>query len=359
MTVPAGREASPPPIDLRLRFREVWAALRDAHGDRPWMVVLDRRLRRKNPSLHEGWRPRRHDLLVEVTGGERCKSLRRLEALYREAQRHRVRRDTLVVAVGGGTVGDLAGFFAATWMRGLDWCPVATTSLAMADSALGGKTAVNWGGRKNLVGSFHPPRGVFGATEALSSLPARHRRAGLAEVVKSGLLGDAALFERLEAEGERLRDPLDPLWPEVLSAAATVKAAVVAEDPLEKGRRAVLNLGHTYGHALEAAHRPRLLHGEAVAIGMMAAAEISRRKGRVESGFVLRLERLLHRLGLPSRVRGIDEPTFWSALESDKKADSEGIRLVLTEGPGSASFGHRVGRQQLEAVLRGLRPAAE
>jgi 3-dehydroquinate synthetase len=336
-------------------FRAALQELGERESGRRLFVVVDSNLLRRNPDCLRALPVAARRDALAVRGGEPCKSLRRLEALYRAARSREVDRDTLVLAVGGGSLGDLTGFFAATWMRGIPWATVATTPLAMADSALGGKTAVDWGGLKNPVGAFHPPRHVYGVQEALRTLPARHRRAGLAEVLKSAVIGSRRLYGRLGRVGAELaRDPDHADWIPTLRAAAAVKGRIVRVDPYERGRRALLNFGHSFGHALEVSHRPPWLHGEAVGVGMLAAVELSCRKGLCDARFRPELARLLHGMGLPTRTRTVDARRFWSALAGDKKSRAGRIRLVLTEGPGSATFGHTASRPQLEAVLRTL-----
>lgn len=343
-------------IRLRREFRDAWTELRGEHGGRRWFVVADQRVVERHPNSLRGLSARARRDMFLIGGGESCKSLRAFEALHRAAQERALDRDTLVVALGGGSVGDLAGFFAATHLRGLDWCPIATTSLAMADSAVGGKTAVNLRGMKNVVGSFHQPLAVFGALEALRSLPARHRRAGLAEVAKSAMVADAALFRRLERLGAALRDPAAPGWAEALAGACRVKARIVAKDEREAGERALLNFGHSFGHALEATCRPRLLHGEAVALGMIAATSLSVRQGRAQAETLQRLLDLLRswRLVPEREIPGFE--TLWRAMTYDKKSRAGRPRVVLTEGVGSASFGHAVDRASVRRAFDAIRP---
>ncbi len=350
----------PYPVRLRATLAEVFAALREDQPDRQWFVVADTRVLRAHPSLMRALRPAERRCMVALTGGERVKSLRSLERLYRAAMEAGLRRDGLVVVVGGGTIGDLGGFFAATWMRGVRWCPVATTSLALADSAIGGKTAVDLAGVKNPVGAFHQPVGVYGALEALGTLPARHRRAGLAEVVKSAVVADRRLFERLERWAPGLdRVPTDPAdlerWGAVLRAAARVKARVVARDPHEGGLRQILNFGHTLGHALEAVAAGGLLHGEAVALGMIAAARLSEQHAGAPAETAVRIASLLEALGLPRALPSVDVAMVWKQLSYDKKATAGGLPFVLTEAIGSASVGHRLPRKDVQAALRSLR----
>jgi len=346
---------SPPyPVRLRREFTAAWAALRTDHPQRRLFVVADRRVLRQQPDALAGLDPEEREQVVELEGGERIKSLRYLDALVGRALKARVDRRSLVVAVGGGTLGDLVGFFAATYMRGVDWCPLATTVVSLADAAVGGKTAVNCNGLKNLVGAFHQPVGVYGALEALHSLPRRHRMAGLAEVVKCGLIADAGLFELLERRAGELSQAGGEIWAEALHRSVQVKAGVVAEDPEERGRREVLNFGHTLGHALEATLHPALHHGEAVALGMLAALHVGRGRGLGGDDLLPRVESLLERLGLPTRHRGIDVASTMEAVGYDKKVWDRQVRMVLTERIGSATVGHAVDRAEMSRALQAL-----
>jgi len=343
------------PIRLRQRFRDVWTELREDHGDRRWFVIADRRLVDRHPRALQGLPARARRDLYLLTGGEGCKSIRSFERLHRAAQERGLDRDTLVIALGGGSIGDVSGFFASTHLRGLDWSPVATTTLAMADSAVGGKTAVNLGGTKNIVGSFHQPLAVYGVLEAMISLPVRHRRAGLAEVAKSALVADASLFRRLERLGPALDSNDAESWAVALDGACRVKAKIVATDERESGPRALLNFGHTFGHALESACRPRPLHGEAVALGMIAATSLSVRRGLAQEETLQRLQELLRGWKLP-RARPL--PSFeslWRAVTYDKKARGGRPRVVLTEGIGSASFGHAADRASVRRAFDAIR----
>jgi 3-dehydroquinate synthase len=339
------------PVRLRETFGGVFEALRADRPEPIGMVVIDRRVLDRHPDALAALDDEPRGRTVALNGGEPVKTLRSFERLHRAAAEFGMDRQSLVIAVGGGTIGDLAGFFASTWMRGVPWCPVATTSLAMADSAIGGKTAVNLAGAKNVVGSFHQPAGVYGALEALETLPWRHTRSGLAEVLKAGLIADADLFATTVDSATRLRALDRAAWLEVLQGANRVKADVVAGDPRESGGRAVLNFGHTVGHALEVAHRPRLTHGEAVGLGMISASWVSERLGVAPPGTTDRVREALGRLGLPRKVRAIDEPTLWRAMRYDKKSDGGEARLVLTHGIGSATVGHRVERKILQQSL--------
>ena len=278
---------------------------------------------------------------VEIPDGEEHKSLAWLAVVYDRLLEAGVERRSPLVALGGGMVTDLAGFAAATLLRGLPTALVATTLLAQVDAAIGGKTGVNHVAGKNLIGAFHQPRLVLADVEVLETLPRRELVAGLAEVIKYGAIGDAGLFARLEAELARVLALEPDVLVPVVAACCRQKAAVVAEDEREeRGARAVLNFGHTVGHAIEALTEYReLLHGEAVAIGMVAAAKVSRALGRCGADVVDRLERLLKRTGLPTDIpKGITPAALALAMRTDKKSTGGRVRFVCLEAIGRAGF---------------------
>ncbi|HJT99238.1 MAG TPA: 3-dehydroquinate synthase, partial [Rhodanobacteraceae bacterium] len=248
-------------------------------------------------------------------------------------------RDAAVIALGGGVVGDPAGFAAATWMRGIDFVQMPTTLLAMVDSSVGGKTGVDIDAGKNLVGAFHQPRAVIADTATLATLPPREYAAGLAEVVKYGAIGDASFFAWLETHADALNAYDAASLTEAIAFSCAYKAGVVARDERESGERALLNFGHTFGHALEAeCGYGKLLHGEAVAIGMTVAASLSERLGRAPRGDAERLERLLTRFGLPTALPPIDPDALLARMRLDKKNLGGRLRLVLWRGIGRAEI---------------------
>lgn len=247
-------------------------------------------------------------------------------------------RDCTLVALGGGVIGDLGGFVAATWMRGIAFVQVPTTLLAMVDSSVGGKTAVNLPQGKNLAGAFWQPVRVLIDPTTLGSLPTRQLRAGLAEVVKYAALGDPDFFAWLEAHVEALLALDSVAVAHAIATSVRHKAAIVARDETEQGDRALLNLGHTFGHALEAAQRyTGLLHGEAVAIGMVLAARLSACLGLATATDAERLANLLARMGLPvTRPAGLATEHLLALMRGDKKNLSGQIRLILWDGIGRA-----------------------
>jgi len=287
-------------------------------------------------SLREaGLRARRFD----VPDGERSKSLAQAGRLYDQLLAAGADRASAIVALGGGVVGDLAGFVAATLLRGLAVVQVPTSLLAMVDSSVGGKTGVNVARGKNLVGAFHQPRLVWIDPATLATLPARQLRAGLAEVVKHAAIRDAALFAALEAEGERLlKERSAPeRWVPILERNCAIKAAVVAQDERESGLRMLLNFGHTLGHAVEALARYRgVLHGEAVAMGMAFAARRSEALGLAAPGTAARLVALLERLGLPTALPPHPRRAYLAALSVDKKRRDARIHFVALRAIGRA-----------------------
>lgn len=262
--------------------------------------------------------------LIVIPDGEQYKTLQTAKNIYRELTESGAGRNTLIVALGGGVVGDIAGYAAATFMRGLPFIHVPTTLLAMVDASIGGKVGVNLPQGKNLVGAFKDPLAVFADISTLGTLPKREFLAGLAEVVKSALVSDPALFEMLEESGT---DSIE----EIIKRTAKVKIDIVAQDPLEKGTRAYLNLGHTFGHALEVESGYRLSHGEAVAIGITAAARLSHAMGFSSRELYTRIEALMQALELPVRCTGAKPEALWQAMSSDKKNQNGMRRFVLLE----------------------------
>ena len=287
--------------------------------------------------------------------GEQEKSLARLGSLLDRLAALGASRDATVLALGGGVVGDLAGFAAACWMRGIAFVQLPTTLLAMVDSSVGGKTAVNLPAGKNLVGAFHQPAAVVADTDTLSTLPQRELAAGLAEVVKYAAIADKAFMDWLERHADALvaRDP-DRLA-EAIETSCRHKAAIVARDETEQGERALLNFGHTFGHAIEGvAGYGNLLHGEAVAIGMVLAARLSVSLDRAPAADTERLAALLARLGLPIALPAqLDPDALLAAMRLDKKAVSGRLRLVLWQGAGRADIVDGVEDGAIRAVLDG------
>ncbi len=275
--------------------------------------------------------------LFMVPAGEKSKTLDRASALYDWLVGHKSERRDMIVALGGGVVGDLAGFVAATFLRGMPLVQVPTSLIAMVDAAVGGKTAVNHPQAKNIIGAFYQPHLILADVAALATLPRRELVSGWAEVIKHGLILDSRLFEFIERNLDGLTR-LDPdLTTEAIRRSVAIKAQVASEDEKEQGKRTLLNYGHTIGHALETATGyERLLHGEAVAVGMMGAARIGQQLGLLSPEVVARQQSLLQRFGLPTTCSGVDSVALLRAMELDKKVRGKAIRWVLLEGLGQA-----------------------
>lgn len=289
--------------------------------------------------------------LLTVPDGEQHKTLDTLRTLYDGLLECGADRASVVVALGGGVIGDLAGFAAASFMRGIALVQAPTSLLAMVDSSLGGKVGVDLPQGKNLVGAFKDPLVVFADTATLATLPEVEFRCGLAEVVKAALIGDPDLLAHIEAEGPQ---PVE----DIIERAAAVKIDVVQRDRLESGPRAFLNLGHTFGHALEQASGYAWRHGEAVALGTVAAARLSERLGLCAPGLADRVEAILRGLGLPVRYGGLSPERIWDAMGHDKKWQGGAATFVLLEGIGQPVVRRGVARSDAVAVLDALREDA-
>lgn len=263
-------------------------------------------------------------------------------------------RDSTIIALGGGVVGDLAGFTAATYMRGIRFIQVPTTLLAQVDAAIGGKTGINLRQGKNLAGAFHQPQAVISDIDTLATLPAREYAAGLAEVLKYGVIRDASFFHWLVANRDIIKARLSKVLVEMIYRASAHKAAVVAADEKESGERALLNYGHTFGHALEtASHYQQWLHGEAVAIGMVLAARLSERIGLCDSGAADAIQEVLSHWELPTKVpKGYDAEHLFKLMQLDKKAQHDGLRLILIKALGEACIYKETADSDLLDVLK-------
>jgi 3-dehydroquinate synthase len=286
---------------------------------------------------------------IAIRGGERAKSMPTLERLWRWLLGLGADRCTVLVAVGGGTLTDVAGFAAASFMRGIAWLPVPTTVLGMADAAIGGKTAIDLAQGKNLAGAFWSPVAVVADLGALATLSRRQLMTGLAEIVKAAVVGDARLLDIVERLTPRRAAPA--VWREAIVAAAAVKVRVVSADPREAGPRETLNLGHTLGHAIEHAARGRMPHGEAVAIGLRGEGLLALRAGLYSKEEHARVLRALLHCELPLAYGRLDTATIWRALHRDKKRHGQTVRFALPERIGSVRTGVAVDDADVRAVI--------
>jgi 3-dehydroquinate synthase len=292
--------------------------------------------------------------MVVVPAGETSKSVKWVEKCYDQLASLRLERKSFIVALGGGVVGDLAGFVGATYLRGIPFVQVPTTLLAQVDSSVGGKVGVNLRAGKNLVGAFHQPRLVLCDLDTLQTLPMREYRAGLAEVIKYGIIYDAELFNRLEREMEKLLRREPKVLAEVIARCCEIKADVVAQDETESGLRAILNFGHTIGHGLEAvSNYGKYLHGEAISIGQVVAVKLSREVLGLPQRDVERIRNLFNRAGLPTKValnQG-QRRKLLAAMRLDKKVSAGEIKFVLARRIGEVEFGQKVPNSLLEETL--------
>ena len=291
-----------------------------------------------------------------VPSGEQSKSLELAEAIYNWLAERRAERGHAVIAVGGGVVGDLAGFVASTFVRGMPFVQVPTSMAAMVDASIGGKVAVNLSQGKNLVGSFYQPRMVLADVAALSTLGRRELAEGWAEAIKHGLILDGELFDIFEEHAEDLMAMKPDISTEVIRRSMAIKAQVVSEDERETlGRRILLNYGHTIGHAIEAAAGyGQYLHGEAVSVGMMGAARISQRMGMMSEEAVNRQRRLLERFNLPTSAPDVEASQIFRAMSLDKKTVGGSIRWILLEDVGRAVVRRDVPTEMVEQTVLSL-----
>jgi len=290
---------------------------------------------------------------LALPDGEAYKTLQTLETILAFLLERNHGRDTTLIALGGGVVGDMVGFAAACYQRGVDFIQVPTTLLAQVDSSVGGKTAVNHPLGKNMIGAFHQPQAVVIDTDCLASLPPREFAAGMAEVIKYGIIADHSFLQWLEANVEALQghDPVALTY--AIERSCAIKAQIVGEDETEQGVRALLNLGHTYGHAIEAEQGyGNWLHGEAVAAGMALACRTAVLRGQMNAAEELRVVKLLQRFELPVvPPSGMDFDAFLTHMRRDKKVKSGRIRLVLPVGLGAAEVTDTVGEEVLREAI--------
>lgn len=289
---------------------------------------------------------------IVVEDGEQAKDWPTLDRVFDALLAARLGRDGLIVALGGGVVGDLAGFAAATYQRGLPFVQIPTTLLAQVDSSVGGKTAINHARGKNMIGAFHQPLAVIADLETLDSLPDRELRAGLAEVIKHGAALDAPFLGWLEQSMDKLLGRDRAALTYAIRRSCELKAAIVAKDERESGVRAVLNFGHTFGHAIETATGfGSWLHGEAVAAGMVMAAGLSARAGFLPSADAARIEALIKRAGLPTRAPKLAPERWRELMAVDKKAAGARVRFVLLHGLGRAKLEAGIDERLVEETI--------
>jgi 3-dehydroquinate synthase len=333
--------------------RHLSELLSDLRGRRTVLVASRRVHALHGRPVEKGLRGLGPVQVVLVPDGERFKSKRTLEGLYEAFVSARLGRDGLVVALGGGVVGDLAGFAAATFMRGIDWVGLPTTLLSMVDSSVGGKVGINHSGAKNLIGAFHQPRAVVVDPGLLETLPVRELRAGAYEVLKCAILGDRPLFSALQEAPAGLRGWPAPDVENAIASACRIKADVVERDEREGGLRRVLNLGHTLGHALESVTRyRRFTHGEAVGWGLVGAATIARQRGLLAARAFDAIADAVDRIGPRPPMSDLPVPALLDALGRDKKVRAGRVVFVLPTAIGRVAIRDDVTRPEIRRALR-------
>ena len=291
---------------------------------------------------------------IRVPAGETAKSLKTIQSSYDKLAKHRIERSSFIVALGGGVVGDMAGFLAASYLRGIGFVQVPTTLLSQVDSSVGGKVGVNLKAGKNLVGAFYQPRLVLCDLNTIKTLPKRELRAGLAEVIKYGIIEDSKLFQRIERKMSNLLslDTIEMAY--IVARSCQIKAKIVEQDETENGLRAILNYGHTIGHALEAiSSYGKFLHGEAISIGQVAASKISRDLLGLSQSEVDRIEALFTAAGLPTKINlsKNEMKKLLAAMKLDKKVTDGKVNFVLANTIGKVSFGIESPEANIKASL--------
>ncbi|MFD3948128.1 3-dehydroquinate synthase [Streptomyces sp. NPDC058579] len=271
---------------------------------------------------------------IQVPNAEEAKTAEVAAYCWKALGQTGFTRTDVIVGVGGGATTDLAGFVAATWLRGVRWIAVPTTVLAMVDAAVGGKTGINTAEGKNLVGAFHPPAGVLCDLAALDSLPVHDYVSGLAEIIKAGFIVDPVILDLIEEDPQGARTPAGPHTAELLVRSIRVKAEVVSGDLKESGRREILNYGHTLAHAIEKNERYKWRHGAAVSVGMVFAAELGRLAGRLDDATADRHRTVLDSVGLPLTYRGDQWPKLLETMKVDKKSRGDLLRFIVLDGLG-------------------------
>ncbi|EMF00853.1 3-dehydroquinate synthase [Streptomyces mobaraensis NBRC 13819 = DSM 40847] len=271
-------------------------------------------------------------IAIQVPNAEEAKTAEVAAYCWKALGQSGFTRTDVIVGVGGGATTDLAGFVAATWLRGVRWIAVPTTVLAMVDAAVGGKTGINTAEGKNLVGAFHPPAGVLCDLAALESLPVNDYVSGLAEVIKAGFIADPTILDLIESDPEGARTPSGPHTAELIERAIRVKTDVVSQDLKESGLREILNYGHTLAHAIEKNERYNWRHGAAVAVGMVFAAELGRIAGRLDDATADRHRAVLESVGLPVTYRGDQWPKLLETMKVDKKTRGDRLRFIVLDG---------------------------
>jgi 3-dehydroquinate synthase len=294
-------------------------------------------------------------IIATIPAGEKYKNLQHLLPVYDQLLTARMERTTPILAIGGGVVGDMTGFVAATILRGVPFVQVPTTLLAMVDASIGGKTGVDHAAGKNLIGAFHQPIGVLIDPETLRTLPPREFRSGLAECIKHDLIRDADGLKSLEQQISRIMELDMPALSDLIAHNVRIKAKVVESDPFEKGDRAHLNFGHTFGHAIESVSNFAYAHGEAISLGITAASFVSLKLGLIDQTARNRITEILKKAGLPTGGLTLDPHAILESMKFDKKVKDGRIRFVLLKGIGQATLRDDVPTEVVREAIESLR----
>ena len=290
--------------------------------------------------------------LIEVEEGETSKTLGQAEKIFDRLLDLKCDRKSVLIALGGGVIGDLVGFVAATFQRGVPFVQVPTTLLSQVDSSVGGKTAVNHPKGKNMIGAFYQPCLVLADLDTLQTLPQKEFRAGLAEIIKYGVISDSSLFEYLEKNVEKILQLDKECLEYIIKTSCSIKAEVVEKDELENHYRMILNFGHTLGHAIEAlTHYSKFIHGEAVAIGMVYAAKLSQKLGKCQEGIPRRLDRLVRKFGLPADLPDLHSKAIIESLYHDKKTMNHKIKFILVKEIGIVEIVDDIPEEKIISIL--------
>lgn len=287
----------------------------------------------------------------EIEAGESSKTLENVKKLYELLIRHKFERRDLLLALGGGVVGDLTGFAAATYLRGIDFIQIPTSLLAQVDSSIGGKTGVDFDSYKNMVGAFHQPKLVYMNLNTIRTLPPRQYIAGIGEILKHGLIKSDSYYEWVITNMYEIFEQELPVLEDMIYKSCNIKRIVVEKDPLEKGERALLNFGHTIGHAIEKLMDFKLLHGECVAVGSLAAAHISWKRGLLNNEEFFEIRDMFVGFSLPISVEGLNTDEILAVMKSDKKMESGQIKFVLLNSIGKAFVDKTVSEEELRAAI--------
>lgn len=286
--------------------------------------------------------------------GEANKNLSVVQDVYRDLIEHKFERSDMLLALGGGVTGDLTGYAAATYLRGIDFVQLPTSLLSQVDSSIGGKTGVDFDCYKNMVGAFYQPRLVYMNLAALKTLTDREYLSGMGEIIKHALIKDASYFDWLSKHLPQIKERELPVLKEMIYRSCEIKRAVVENDPKEKGERALLNFGHTLGHAIEKLKDFTLLHGECVGLGMLAALEVSRERGLISSDLCLSVKETLTELSMPTTVSGVTADAIIEASKNDKKMEQGKVKFILLNGCGKAFIDRTVTEQEIKAALNAI-----